>query len=179
MPRVRDWLELISMPPRRRYGDGRQGSQEVGRRDDVDVRLPGAQRTIFRDARGTALSDIFFFCTARASQVKTSERRLGTSRFCRAHRGRVRASGVDEAGEIFGDAPHSAARVQIACRAGRGSGHGKGAEQKSPPVRPPRRAASCVEGVPEPVTLFGLVRASGGAGRSGARNITPLDRPQR
>jgi predicted ATPase len=36
------------------------------------------------------------------------------------------------------------------------------------------RGSHMLKGVPEPVTLFRLVRASGGGRRSGARNLTPL-----
>jgi AAA ATPase domain len=36
------------------------------------------------------------------------------------------------------------------------------------------RGSHTLKGVPEPVTLFRLVRASGGGRRSGARNLTPL-----
>jgi transcriptional regulator with PAS, ATPase and Fis domain len=36
------------------------------------------------------------------------------------------------------------------------------------------RGSHALKGVPEPVALFRLVRASGGGRRSGARNLTPL-----
>src|SRR3984893_18437536 len=36
------------------------------------------------------------------------------------------------------------------------------------------RGSHALKGVPEPMTLFRLARASGGGRRSGARNLTPL-----
>lgn len=81
---------------------------------------------------------------------------------------------IDAAGEIYGDAPNVAARVQAL------------AEPRTVVVteRVQRQIAGLfvaeelgsyeLKGVPEPVTLFRLVRASGGGRRSGQRRLTPL-----
>ena len=81
---------------------------------------------------------------------------------------------VDDAGEIFGDAPNVAARVQALAE--------PGAVLITAPVQrqiaglfvAEERGRHELKGVAEPVTLFRLVRASGGGRRSGKRNLTPL-----
>ena len=59
-------------------------------------------------------------------------------------------------------------------RAGRGRGHGAGARQIAGLFVAEERGSHELKGVPEPVTLFRLVRASGGGRRSGQRHLTPL-----
>ena len=81
---------------------------------------------------------------------------------------------VDAAGEIYGDAPTSRrgcrrwpSRARFWSR--------RGCSARSPGCLSPRSAAAhTLKGVPEPMALFRLVRASGGGRRSGARNLTPL-----
>jgi class 3 adenylate cyclase len=53
-------------------------------------------------------------------------------------------------------------------RAGRGRGHGAGARQIAGLFVAEERGSHELKGVPEPVTLFRLVRASGGGRRSGS-----------
>ena len=81
---------------------------------------------------------------------------------------------VDAAGEVYGDAPNTAARVQalaepdtvlITARVQRQIAGLFVAEDRGP---------QDLKGVPEPVTLFRLVRASGGGRRAGQRHLTPL-----
>ena len=51
----------------------------------------------------------------------------------------------------------------------------RGCSARSPACSSPRSAAAMtLKGVPEPVTLFRLVRASGGGRRAGQRHLTPL-----
>jgi hypothetical protein len=52
----------------------------------------------------------------------------------------------------------------------------KAFDKVSPVSKPMRKSR---EGVPEPVTLFRLVRASGGGRRSGQRHLTPLSKTSR
>ena len=79
---------------------------------------------------------------------------------------------VDSAGEIFGDAPNIAARVQglaepvvVTARVQR---------QVAGLFIAEERGSHQLKGVLEPVTLFRLVRASGGGRRSGSLQLTPL-----
>jgi class 3 adenylate cyclase/predicted ATPase len=81
---------------------------------------------------------------------------------------------VDAAGEIFGDAPNVAARVQALAEPGAVLVTARVQHQVAGLFVAEERGSHTLKGVPEPVTLFRLVRASGGGRRSGARNLTPL-----
>jgi class 3 adenylate cyclase len=81
---------------------------------------------------------------------------------------------VDEAGEIFGDVPNIAARVQTLAEPGAVLVTARVQRQVAGLFVAEERGSHALKGVPEPVTLFRLVRASGGGRRSGARNLTPL-----
>ena len=79
---------------------------------------------------------------------------------------------VDSSGEIFGDVPNIAARalaepgaVVVTARVQRQVAGMFVAEQ---------RGSHELKGVPEPVTLYRIVRASGGGRRAGQRRLTPL-----
>jgi hypothetical protein len=79
---------------------------------------------------------------------------------------------VDQTGEIFGDVPNVAARalaepgtVAVTMRVQRQIAGLFVAEE---------RGSHELKGVPEPVTLFRIVRASGGGRRAGQRHFTPL-----
>jgi class 3 adenylate cyclase/tetratricopeptide (TPR) repeat protein len=81
---------------------------------------------------------------------------------------------VDSTGEVFGDAPNVAARVQAAAEPGSVWTTGKVRRQVAGLFVAEDRGAHELKGVPEPVTLFRIVRASGGGRRSGQRALTPL-----
>jgi predicted ATPase/class 3 adenylate cyclase len=81
---------------------------------------------------------------------------------------------VDAAGEIFGDVPNIAARVQALAEPGAVVVTARVQRQVAGLFVAEERGSHMLKGVPEPVTLFRLVRASGGGRRSGARNLTPL-----
>jgi class 3 adenylate cyclase/predicted ATPase len=81
---------------------------------------------------------------------------------------------VDAAGEIFGDAPNIAARVQALAEPGAVLVTARVQHQVAGLFVAEERGSHTLKGVPEPVTLFRLVRASGGGRRSSARNLTPL-----
>jgi class 3 adenylate cyclase/predicted ATPase len=81
---------------------------------------------------------------------------------------------VDTTGEIFGDAPNIAARVQALAEPGAVLVTARVQRQVAGLFVAEERGSHALKGVPEPVALFRLVRASGGGRRSGARNLTAL-----
>jgi class 3 adenylate cyclase len=81
---------------------------------------------------------------------------------------------VDAEGEIFGDAPNIAARVQALAEPGAVLVTARVQRQVAGLFVAEERGSHQLKGVPEPMTLFRLVRASGGGRRSGTRNLTPL-----
>ena len=82
---------------------------------------------------------------------------------------------VDAAGEVFGDAPNIAARVQAAAEPGLGPHHGECATADRWAVRRGGAGAHELKGVTAPMPrLSRIVRASGGGRRGGARALTPL-----
>jgi class 3 adenylate cyclase/predicted ATPase len=80
---------------------------------------------------------------------------------------------VDTAGEIFGDAPNIAARVQALAEPGAVLITGRVQRQVAGLFVAEDRGAQALKGAPEPTTLFQIVRASGGR-RFAARVLTPL-----
>jgi class 3 adenylate cyclase/tetratricopeptide (TPR) repeat protein len=81
---------------------------------------------------------------------------------------------VDSQGEIFGDAPNIAARVQAAAEPGSVWTTARVRRQVAGLFVAEDRGAHELKGVTEPVTLFRIARASGGGRRSGQRALTPL-----
>jgi Adenylate and Guanylate cyclase catalytic domain/AAA ATPase domain len=81
---------------------------------------------------------------------------------------------VDAAGEIYGDAPNTAARVQALAEPSTVVVTARVQRQVAGLFVAEERGAHDLKGVPEPVTLFQLVRASGGGRRPGQRHLTPL-----
>ncbi len=81
---------------------------------------------------------------------------------------------VDAAGEIYGDAPNVAARVQALAEPGEVVVTARVQRQVAGLFVAEERGTHTLKGVPEPVALFRMVRASGGGRRSGPRNLTPL-----
>jgi class 3 adenylate cyclase/predicted ATPase len=81
---------------------------------------------------------------------------------------------VDSAGEIFGDAPNIAARVQGLAEPGAVVVTARVQRQVAGLFIAEERGSHQLKGVLEPVTLFRLVRASGGGRRSGSLQLTPL-----
>ena len=81
---------------------------------------------------------------------------------------------VDAAGEVFGDAPNVAARVQSAAEPGTVLVSAAVQRQVSGLFVVEDKGAHPLKGVPSPVTLYRVVRASGGGRRGGARALTPL-----
>jgi class 3 adenylate cyclase/predicted ATPase len=81
---------------------------------------------------------------------------------------------VDAAGEIYGDVVNVAARVEALAEPGAvlitAGVHG----QVAGLFVAEERGTHALKGVPQPTTLFRLIRASGGGRRSGARQLTPL-----
>jgi class 3 adenylate cyclase len=81
---------------------------------------------------------------------------------------------VDAAGEIYGDAPNTAARVQGLADPGGILVTSRVQRQIAGLFVAEERGTHELKGVPEPVTLFRLVRASGGGRRARQRHLTPL-----
>jgi class 3 adenylate cyclase len=81
---------------------------------------------------------------------------------------------VVDAGEIFGDTPNLAARVQALAEPGAVLITARVQRQVAGLFVAEERGSHALKGVPEPVMLYRLVRASGGGRRAGARQLTPL-----
>ncbi len=81
---------------------------------------------------------------------------------------------VNTAGEIFGDAPNIAARLQALAEPGTVLVTAHLLHQIAGLFVVEERGSYPLKGVPEPVALFRLVRASGGGRRFRARQLTPL-----
>jgi class 3 adenylate cyclase/predicted ATPase len=81
---------------------------------------------------------------------------------------------IDAAGEIYGDAPNVAARVQALAEPGTVIVTARVQRQIAGLFVAEERGSHELKGVHEPVTLFRLVRASGGGRRAGQRHLTPL-----
>jgi class 3 adenylate cyclase/predicted ATPase len=81
---------------------------------------------------------------------------------------------VDAVGEIFGDAPNVASRVQALAEPGSVLITAQVQRQIAGLFVAEERGAHELKGLKEPVSLFRLVRASGGGRRSSQRMLTPL-----
>jgi class 3 adenylate cyclase/predicted ATPase len=81
---------------------------------------------------------------------------------------------VDAVGEIYGDAPNTAARVEALAEPGTVLMTAD-VQRQIPGLFVVEELGACdLKGVSEPVTLFRLVRASGGGRRSWQRHLTPM-----
>ena len=81
---------------------------------------------------------------------------------------------IDATGEMFGEVPNIAARAQALAEAGSVVVTGRVQRQVAGLFVAEERGSHALKGVPEPVTLFRLIRASGGGRRAGQRHLTPL-----
>ena len=81
---------------------------------------------------------------------------------------------VDQAGEVYGDAPNTAARVQALAEPGTVVITARVQRQIAGLFVAEERGSHELKGISQPLTLFRLVRASGGGRRSGQRNLTPF-----
>jgi class 3 adenylate cyclase len=81
---------------------------------------------------------------------------------------------VEANGEVFGEAPNVAARVQAAAKPGSVLVTMNVHRQVAGLFVAEEQAARELKGVPDPVQLFRIVRASGGGRRGGARVLTPF-----
>ena len=81
---------------------------------------------------------------------------------------------VDAAGEVFGEAPNVAARVQAAAEPGTVLVTASVQRQTAGLFVVEDRGAHDLKGVAVPIALYRIVRASGGGRRGGARALTPL-----
>jgi class 3 adenylate cyclase/tetratricopeptide (TPR) repeat protein len=81
---------------------------------------------------------------------------------------------VDAAGEVFGDTPNIAARVQAAAEPGSVLVTANIQRQVAGLFVAEEQGAQNLKGAPLPVSLYRMVRASGGVWGGGARTLTPL-----
>ncbi len=81
---------------------------------------------------------------------------------------------VDANGEVFGEAPNVAARVQAAAEPGSVLITGSVQRQVAGLFVVEEKGARELKGVAQPLSLYRVVRASGGGRRGGARALTPL-----
>jgi class 3 adenylate cyclase/predicted ATPase len=81
---------------------------------------------------------------------------------------------IDAGGEIFGDVPNIAARAQALAEPGSVVATARAQGQAAGLFVAEERGSHQLKGVPEAVTLYRIVRASGAGRRSGQRHVTPL-----
>jgi hypothetical protein len=81
---------------------------------------------------------------------------------------------VDATGEIYGDVANVAARVQALAEPGAVLATARVQRQVAGLFVAEEHGSHVLKGVPEPVVLYRLIRASGGGRRSGQRQLTPL-----
>ena len=81
---------------------------------------------------------------------------------------------VDAAGEIYGDAPNTAARVQALAEPSTVIVTAQVQRQIAGLFVAEESGSHQLKGLPEPVILFRLIRVSGGGRRAGQRHLTPL-----
>jgi class 3 adenylate cyclase/predicted ATPase len=81
---------------------------------------------------------------------------------------------LDAGGEIFGDVANIAARAQALADPGAVVVTARVQRQVAGLFVAEERGSHELKGVPEPVTLYRIVRASGGGRRAGQRHLTPL-----
>ena len=81
---------------------------------------------------------------------------------------------VDDAGEVFGEAPNIAARVQAAAKPGTVLVTSTVQRQIAGLFIVEDKGAHELKGAPAPVTLYRIVRISGGRRRRGTRVLTPF-----
>jgi class 3 adenylate cyclase/tetratricopeptide (TPR) repeat protein len=81
---------------------------------------------------------------------------------------------MDAAGEIYGDVANVAARVQALAEPGAVLVTARVQRHVAGLFVAEERGSHQLKGVSEPVTLFRLIRASGGGRRAGQRQLTPL-----
>src|SRR5215471_16042661 len=81
---------------------------------------------------------------------------------------------LDAGGEIFGDVPNIAARAQALAEPGAVVVTSRIQRQVAGLFVAEERGSHELKGVPEPVTLYRIVRASGGGRLAGQRRLTPL-----
>ena len=81
---------------------------------------------------------------------------------------------VDAAGEVFGDAPNIAARVQAAAQPGSVLVTANIQRQVAGLFVAEEQGPQNLRGAPLPVSLYRIVRASGGVWGGGARTLTPF-----
>jgi class 3 adenylate cyclase/predicted ATPase len=108
--------------------------------------------------------------------TELNRKNVGTSKPTLAARVAIDSGSVvvDAGGEIFGDVPNIAARAQALAEPGSVVITARVQRQVAGLFVAEEGGSHALKGVPEPVTLFRLVRASGGGRRAGQRHLTSL-----
>ena len=145
-------------------------AEEARRRADGAVRLSLTRRRTTPNARCAPRSP----SSARSPTSTPATRRPARRILRRASASTCGPVVVDAAGEVFGDAPNVAARVQAAAEPGTVLVTAAVQRQTAGLFVAEDKGAHELKGVPQPVTLYRIVRASGGGRRGGARTMTPL-----
>jgi predicted ATPase len=114
-------------------------------------------------------------CEQRSRSAELNRKNEGTNKPALAARTAIEMGPVvvDAAGEIFGDVPNIAARTQGLPEPGAVVVTARVQRQVAGLFVAEERGSHRLKGVPEPVTLFRIVRASGGGRRAGQRLLTP------
>ena len=114
---------------------------------------------------------------ALAEHQRQERRQEPPRSFRRASASSSGASWSRRRGEVFGDAPNIAARVQSAAEPGSVLVTATVQRQTAGLFVAEDHGAHELKGVPAPVALYRIVRASGGRRSGGARTLTPSRRP--
>jgi class 3 adenylate cyclase len=168
-----EWRDLVGA-----YADAasaavvEMGGKVVNRQGDGLMALFGFPVAQENDAERAARAAL----ASQRALAELNRRNAGTGKPALAARIAIDSGPVvvNASGEIFGDVPNIAARAQALTEPGTVVVSARVRRQVAGLFVAEERGSHELKGVPEPVTLFRLIRASGGGRRSGQRHLTPL-----
>jgi class 3 adenylate cyclase len=111
---------------------------------------------------------------ARVGRVEPQQRRRGQAALAARIAIDTGPAVLDAGGEIFGDVANVAARAQALAEPGAVVVTARVQRQVAGLFVAEERGSHNLKGVPEAVTLYRIVKASGGGRRAGQRHLTPL-----
>ena len=169
-----DWRNMRQRLSRRGVEGGdrawRPRAEEARRRADGAVRLPASRRRTTPSAPCAPRSQ----SSARLPNSTRGTPATGAPELVARIGLESGPVVVDAAGEVFGEAPNIAARVQAAAEPGTVLVTSTVQRQVAGLFIVEDKGAHELKGVPAPVTLYRIVRVSGGGRRKGARLLTPF-----